>query len=327
MRILVAPGAFKGSMTADQAADHLASMMQPLYPGAEFVLMPMADGGDGTVDVLLAHGWESTRLQAADALGRARAVTAAKHGDLIALELASICGMHTIDALAPRAASSLGLGLAMRAAMNAGANELLIGLGGSASTDGGLGLIKGVMGERACGGLEELIAVTTSRALSRNDLPAIGIPITVLCDVDNPLIGPRGAAKTFGPQKGLDAAGREEAESALTLWASDLGVDPSTPGAGAAGGVGAALLALGAAITPGGSRIAEVIGLAKILKSVDLVVTGEGRLDTSTLSGKAPGAVARLAQSAGVPCVIVTGSAQDGVADALGARLMLLPDL
>lgn len=320
MRILIAPGAFKGTFTAQQAAERIALLLSAEFPNAAFVLMPMADGGDGTVDVFLANGAEPLVLAATDALGRSNVTTAAVLDKrAVVIELARTCGMHTIDRPAPRTASTLGLGVAMRAAMEWGASELLIGLGGSASTDGGLGMLKGLRGETACGGLDELLETTAIR------IERFQIPVTVLADVASPLAGPRGAAFTFGPQKGLPPDECVVADKALSRWAHLLHIDPTTPGAGAAGGAGGALIAMGAGIEPGGAVVAQRIGLAQAMSGANLVVTGEGRLDESTLAGKAPAAVARLAAELGVPCRIVVGSAEPGVANAMSVEVRLLP--
>lgn len=323
MRIVVAPGAFKGTMTAAAATARIGDMLRAEFPDAELVPVPMADGGDGTVDVLLAQGWTPMRLPAADALGRPSSTIAAAQNGIVAIELARTCGMHTIDAPAPRDATSLGLGIAMRAAVDLGARSLLVGLGGSASTDGGLGLLLGLQGATSGGGLEALSAVVAEGASPPAD--ALPIPVTVLRDVASPLIGPTGAAVLFGPQKGLSDDDCRRADDVLARWAMQLGIDPTTPGAGAAGGCGAALLAAGAVLLPGGEEVADAVGLPGLIAAADLVVTGEGRLDASSLAGKAPAAVARLAAASGVPCRIVAGSGEAGVAAALGAELVLLP--
>lgn len=315
MRIVIAPAAFKGTMTAAEAAEAIAAAMAREHPGAELVRIPMADGGDGTVDALLACGFAPLELPAADALGAPRATLAARRGGTVALELARTCGLHTIDAPAPRTASTLGLGLAMRSAVGAGASELLIGLGGSASTDGGLGLLLGLAGERSCDGLDGL-----ERALRREVPPPapLPIPVTALVDVASPLTGPLGAARAFGPQKGLDPAACAQADALLGRWAAALGIDPALPGAGAAGGAGAALAALGARLVPGGPEVARMLGLRAAVAGADLVVTGEGRLDATTLAGKAPAAVWQLAREANVPCRAIVGS----VDPALDLRLV-----
>lgn len=312
MRIVVASAPFKGTMTATQATAHLAALARVEFPGAQIDEFPMADGGDGTIEVLLAHGYAPLQLPAADALGRSRLTTAAMLDGVCVIELARTCGLHTIEAAAPRTASTLGLGVAMCAAMDTGAEALVIGLGGSASTDGGLGILRGLAGD-PCAGLDELLGV------HEVELPTFAIPITALVDVASPLTGPLGAAHAFGPQKGLDPAGCAQADAALSRWAALLGIDPSTPGSGAAGGAGAALLALGAQLIPGGPELARLTGLPRVIDGADLVVTGEGRLDRTSLEGKAPAAVAQAAAAAGVPCRIMAGEVEPGVADALGA--------
>ena len=300
MRIVVAPAAFKGTMTAAEAVEAICTRISREHPGADLVRMPMADGGDGTVDVLVACGFAPVELAAADALGAPRPTIAGRRGGTFAVELARTCGMHTIDTAEPRRASTLGLGLAMRAAIDAGAGELLVGLGGSASTDGGLGLLRGLAGVDECDGLDELAHVVASGQAP--SLPMLAVPVTVLVDVASPLIGPLGAAHAFGSQKGLDAAGCAEADAVLEAWAALL-----------AGGAGAALAALGARLMPGGPEVARRIGLPEAIAGADLVVTGEGRLDATTLAGKAPAAVWALAARAGVPCEVIAGSIDPGL--------------
>ena len=298
-------------MTAAEAVEAICTRISREHPGADLVRMPMADGGDGTVDVLVACGFAPVELAAADALGAPRPTIAGRRGGTFAVELARTCGMHTIDTAEPRRASTLGLGLAMRAAIDAGAGELLVGLGGSASTDGGLGLLRGLAGVDECDGLDELAHVVASGQAP--SLPMLAVPVTVLVDVASPLIGPLGAAHAFGSQKGLDAAGCAEADAVLEAWAALLGVDAALPGLGAAGGAGAALAALGARLTPGGPEVARRIGLPEAIAGADLVVTGEGRLDATTLAGKAPAAVWALAARAGVPCEVIAGSIDPGL--------------
>ncbi len=321
MRIVIAPAAFKGTLSARDAAAAMALGARDARADAEIVELPMADGGDGTLEVMLGHGYSALGIDAVEARGRPCVARIGISADSAFIELAEICGIAQLTELDPINASSRGLGLAMRAALDAGAIHLIIAIGGSASTDGGLGMLMGlglvatdVAGRPVSPDLAGLgrIAAVDSSALD----PRLS-SVTLLTDVDSPLLGPSGAAHVFGPQKGLTPDQCAWADDLLERWA-EL-VDPagefsSQPGAGAAGGVGfAALALLGAERRSGASAIAELIGLDAQVAQADLVLTGEGSFDSSTGAGKAPDRVIAAAHAAGVPVEVISGRAAEGV--------------
>ena len=322
MRVLVAPDAFKGTMTAPQAAAVIAGVLE--RHGHQVDQAPIADGGDGTLAVFLAQGFASVEVATVDAALRPRTAPIAVRDGVAIVELAAACGIVTVADLPrdPWHASCLGLGLAAAAAVRAGASAVHLCLGGSASVDGGVGLLRG-LGWRVLDGHGAdvppgLLGLTRATAIV-GDGPSAGVTWTVLSDVANPLTGPAGAV-VFAPQKGLSEADCVRVEPALASWADLLertfGVDVrDLPGAGAAGGVGAAAAAaLGASIVSGARTVVDLIDLRARIAVSDLVVTGEGRFDTQSVGGKGVGVVIELASGAGRPVHVVAGSAQPGVA-------------
>jgi glycerate kinase len=293
-------------MTAMQAAERLGQE----FEGADVTLLPMADGGDDTCAVLVTHGWSEVELPSGAVI--------VMRDDVALVELARICGMVTLSAPDPWGASTWALGVALRDVATLAPRRVMLALGGSASTDGGLGMLCGIHGDRKEGGLTDLVArVAVDQPVQIPPLPYV---LSALVDVLRPLTGPTGAAYGFGPQKGLDGDGCRIADDALMGWARLLVIDPLVPGTGAAGGTGAAALALGADLRSGARAIADVIGLAAAVQEADLVVTGEGRLDSSTLAGKSPMVVIESALSAEVPVRCVVGQADPHVAEELRAR-------
>jgi glycerate kinase len=307
--VLVAPDKFKGSATASEVAARLASGLRA--GGAVAVELPGADGGDGTLDAAVAAGYRRVPVEVSGPTGaRVRSAVALRDGTAV-VELAAASGLVLLPAGPdPLGASSRGTG-----ELDAGATRIVLGVGGSASTDGGTGMLA-ALGARFLdgtgadlpdggGALTRLATVD----LSGLDPRLAAAEITLACDVDNPLSGPAGAAAVYGPQKGASATDVALLEQGLARLA-DL-VDPAAarrPGAGAAGGVGfAALAVLGARMRPGIEVVLDVVGFADALAHADLVVTGEGRLDAQTLHGKAPAGVAAAARAAGVPVVAVCG--------------------
>lgn len=321
MRIVIAPAAFKGTLSAREAAAAMALGARDAQPDAEIVEMPMADGGDGTLEVMLGHGYSVLAIDAVDALGRPRTSRIGLSSDSAFIELAEICGIAQLAELDPINASSLGLGLAMRAALNAGVRHLVIAIGGSASTDGGLGMLMalGLSAIDVAGRpvSPDLAGLGRIASIDASGLDPRLSSVTLLTDVDSPLLGPSGAARAFGPQKGLAPDQCAWADDLLARWA-EL-VDPADafsalPGAGAAGGVGfAALALLGAERRSGASTIGAIIGLDAQVAGADLVLTGEGSFDTSTAAGKAPERVIASARAAGVPVEVISGRAAEGV--------------
>jgi glycerate kinase len=320
MRIVLAPDKFKGSLTAAEVAEALAAGIRLAAPDADIVTLPVADGGDGTVEAFLRLGWSAQTASCVDALGQMRTATYAVQGSAAVIEMASVCGL----ALTPEddrdglRASSRGLGQAVRAAVDAGALDVTIGLGGSASTDGGAGFLQALgaqildsAGLPIDSGAVGLATVDSVNLTSVSSL-LNGVTLTIASDVTNPLSGPSGAAAVFGPQKGLTPDQVNDADCALQRWADlladALGADHrDSPGAGAAGGMGFACLALGAQMTSGVELVLEAANAREQMIGADLVVTGEGAIDTQTLQGKAPMGVVRLAAELGIPAVAVCG--------------------
>lgn len=312
MAVLIAPDKFKGSLTAAEVAEHLAAGMD-----VAAVTLPVADGGEGTLDAALSAGFRRVPVMASDPVGRLVETAYAERDGVAVVEMAGISGLRRLSGaeLAARTASSFGTGQVIAAALDAGHKRIMVGIGGSACTDGGSGMVQ------ALGGV--LTGVTSPggvglRSLAHVDLgglhPRLGeAEILIAGDVDNPLLGPRGAAAVFGPQKGADAVDVADLEAGLTSWESAVrtatGVDAATAaGAGAAGGVGyAAMAVLGAQLCSGIDLVLDLIGFDTLLAEADLVVTGEGSLDEQTLGGKAPAGVAARAQRAGIPVIAVTG--------------------
>lgn len=314
--VIFAPDSFKGSISATDAARALADGWRSVRSEDDIVLRPMADGGEGTLDAFEAAVPGSERrpvvVTGPDGEERDAAWLLLPDGTAV-IELASTSGIELLGARRlPWDAHTVGFGQAIAAALDAGASRLILGIGSSASTDGGAGMLT-ALGARitdAAGhpvplgarGLPELATVDLSGLRA---LPERGV--LVLSDVTNPLLGPDGAAAVFGPQKGFDAEEVARVDLALARLAERVPVDPSTPGAGAAGGTGLALVAWGASLVPGSAEVAELIGLRAALSEASVVVTGEGSYDGQSAAGKAPAHVAELAAEAGVPVALVAG--------------------
>jgi glycerate kinase len=324
MRVIVAPDSFKGSASAAAASAALAEGWRTVRPDDTLTLAPMADGGEGTLDAVAAATERSTRMPVTVTGPDDQPVAAEwllleePDGTRTALvELALCSGIELLDELAPLTSHTLGFGQAIRAALDHGVDRLLLALGGSSSSDGGAGALSALgvrfLGEHGTpvmlgnGGLATVSTVDWSGVAP---LPPGGA--VILSDVDNPLLGDRGAIAVFGAQKGITAALALAAEAALARFAAALepnpgGARPDSAGAGAAGGTGFGMLAWGATMTSGSARIAETIGLLAAISRANLVITGEGRFDGQSSGGKAPVEVARLAQLHGVPCALVAG--------------------
>ncbi len=328
MKIIIAPDSFKESLSADAVAAAIGQGWRQVFADAEIVARPMADGGEGTVDALLAAtGGERRESPVRGPLGETvNAHWGWLEDDTAVIEMASASGLHLLTPAQrdARITSSFGTGELIRAALDAGARRIILGLGGSATNDGGSGLLRalGVCFLDAEGRELEEGGAALAR-LDRLDLDGLDarlaqVSVEVAADVDNPLCGPRGASAVFGPQKGANPQQVQELDAALRrfgeLAARALGEDHAEyPGVGAAGGLGFAARAfLAARFRPGVEVVAELSGLADAMQGADLVITGEGRLDAQSLHGKTPMGVARIAKAAGVPVVAIAGSLGDG---------------
>jgi len=322
-RVVFAPDSFKGTIGAAAAADALARGWASVRHGDDLQLLPMADGGEGTVDAFATAVPEARRMPIT-VTGPEGAPVAASWLLLPAdadgvvtgvVELASTSGIELLGTpprLRALDAHSRGFGEAIAAALAHGADRLVLGIGSSASTDGGVGMLTALgarftdaEGQPIAEGGRGLADVAGVDLTALAALPARGV--TVLGDVTNPLLGPSGAAAVFGPQKGADAAQIAELDAGLARLAALLGVDPSSLGAGAAGGTGYGLRAWGATIVPGSEAVADLIGLRAAVAAASVVITGEGSFDGQSAAGKVPAHVAALAAETGVAVALVAG--------------------
>jgi glycerate 2-kinase len=328
-RVVVAPDSFKGTIQAADAAAALASGWASARPGDELVSRPMADGGEGTIEAFAAAVAGARRSAATVQGPDDRAVEtewlSLPDGTAV-IELARTSGLTLLDPLRPLDAHTVGFGQAIAAALDAGAARILLGLGGSSSTDGGLGalLALGAVATDAAGrpiplGNRGLGTIARLDLSGLRSLPYGGVRI--LGDVTSPLLGPDGAAAVFGPQKGAGASQVAAMEANLERFARlvmrarpDRGavVRSDAPGAGAAGGAGFGMLAWGATMSSGAAAVAEAIELDVALAGASLAITGEGRFDGQSSAGKVPSEVARLADAANVPVVLVAGAVEAG---------------
>ncbi|QCW51244.1 glycerate kinase [Nocardioides dongxiaopingii] len=306
MRVLVAPDKFAGTLTAVEAAEAIAAGWRRRAPDDELDLAPMADGGPGFVDVL--HAALGGRLDVATVrgpLGEPVPATVLRVGDTAYVESAQACGLHLTGGERAEEASTFGVGELVRAAIGSGATTVVVGLGGSGTNDGGAGLLAalGAQADRPLdAGVAGLAGVTEVR------LPSPGASLVLASDVDIPLTGLFGATKTFGPQKGLGEDRIAEVDGWLEGFAAATNRRTSLDkGAGAAGGLGFALLCLGARREPGIRLVADAVRLAERARQADLVITGEGAFDFSSRSGKVPYGVAEVAAEALRPCVAIAG--------------------
>ncbi len=322
----MAPDKFAGTLTAAEAAGAIVAGWSSVRPGDEVVTIPMADGGEGTMAVVEAAVPRSVRVpvEVADARGRAVAAAWLRLPDGRALvEAAEACGLSRLlpEERDPLTATSYGVGQLLAAAAAGRATCILVGLGGSATVDGGAGMAT-ALGHRllradgngvrvGAASLRDLVRIRPGRPL--------GVPVTVAVDVTSPLLGPAGAVAVFAPQKGASPADLPLLEQALRTLADvaerDLTGGPwrDLPGAGAAGGLGFALAAFtGAELVPGAAAVADLVGLEAALAGADVVVTGEGALDAQSTAGKAPVHVAARARAAGARVLAVVGRVEDG---------------
>ncbi|NVI86749.1 glycerate kinase [Actinomadura sp. BRA 177] len=324
MRVVVAPDSFKGSLSAAEVCAAVEAGVRRAVPHAEVAAVPMADGGEGTLDCFLrARGGDAVEVAATDPLGRPVKARYALSGDgrSAVVELAAASGLPLVEDVPPDPmnAATTGTGELIADAVRRGARDVLVCIGGSASTDGGTGLLRalGVRFLDAAGNELPPGGAALARLASIDDS---GVPdavraarFRVACDVTNPLAGPDGAAAVFGPQKGASPGQVAELDAALTVFADVLAARGGVrvhdlPGAGAAGGTCGGLVGvLGAEPSGGALLVAEAVGLPAALTGADLVITGEGRVDGQSAGGKVVSAVATLARGHSVPCVALAG--------------------
>jgi glycerate kinase len=315
MRVLLAPDCFGGTLTASEAARAMATGWRAERPDDVLVELPLSDGGPGFLDAVPG---DLHRLTVEDPL--ARPVTAAwkLHGSTAYVEVAQACGLHLLTERDPTTTTSYGVGQLVKAAVEAGATTVVVGLGGSATNDAGAGMLAALglrredaAGERlAPGGL----ALAATHRLSGRP---IEVALVAATDVDAPLLGRYGASVVFGPQKGATPAQVAQLDAALEHWIglleAHLGVTVrDLPGAGAAGGIGSAVLALGGTRVSGLALVADLVDLVGKVAQADLVITGEGSFDAQSLRGKVVSGVAAAAQQEGVPCVVLAGRVSVG---------------
>ncbi|MEU6078541.1 glycerate kinase [Micromonospora sp. NPDC047074] len=328
MRVLLCPDKFAGTLPAPQVADAVAAGWREVAPGDDLLARPLSDGGPGFLDVLAdALGGRRIPVPTVDPLGRPTAgeILLTDDGTTAWLEGAQACGLHLLDAgeRDPKITTSYGLGVLVAAAVEAGARTVVLGLGGSGTNDGGAGMLTALgvtpldgaghalpYGGAALAGLESLDGAPRLR----------DVRLVAATDVDNPLLGLHGASNVFGPQKGADRADVLLLDAALERFAAVLERDlpgcpgglGALPGGGAAGGLGAAVLALGGHCESGIGLVTRAIGLETMLDAVDLVITGEGSFDHQSLRGKVVAGVAGAARDRGLPCVVLAGQVSTG---------------
>lgn len=331
MKVVAAFDSFKGSLSSRAAGEAAAAGVLDASPGAEVVVVGIADGGEGLVDALLVGGGQEVLADAVDPFGRpVRAGHAVLDDGTVVVEAARTTGLHLVgivDSGVPLRASSYGLGTAVAAALASNAPRVLVGLGGSATTDGGTGLLAALGARLELGGRDPRTGNLLPDVRGVEALPDLR-RVEVLTDVTSPLLGPTGAARMFGPQKGADPAQVALLEEHLARWAGLLAAAAGrgvadvadVPGAGAAGGLGAALVACGARLVPGFARVADLVGLGDALTGADLVLTGEGSFDAQSALGKGPVGVADLARRHGVPVVVLAGRVEHPLGP-VGARV------
>ncbi|MBB4984509.1 MULTISPECIES: glycerate kinase [Streptomyces] len=321
--VLVAADKFKGSLTAVQVAERVTAGLRRVVPELTVETLPVADGGDGTVAAAVAAGFERREVRVTGPLGEPVTAAYALRGTTAVVEMAEASGLQLLPpgVFAPLTATTYGSGELLRAALDAGATTLVFGVGGSATTDGGAGMLAALgarfldaAGEPVGPGGAALAELATAD-LSGLDPRFASVDLILASDVDNPLTGPKGAPAVYGPQKGATPDDVRTLDAALAHFATVLekAIGPRAaeaavaPGAGGAGGIGYGALILGASFRPGIELMLEVLGFAPALERATLVITGEGSLDEQTLHGKAPAGVAAAARAAGKEVVAVCG--------------------
>ena len=328
-KCVVVSDSFKGTVSSREICEIAQRVIPRHFPACEVVCIPVADGGEGTVDCFIqAMGAQRVEVTVTNALGEKSAAAYARIGELAIIEMAAAAGLPQVGALrCPGTATTYGVGELIAHAVDSGCRKILLGLGGSATNDGGCGCAAalGVRFYDADGQSFVPVGDTLGRIAridtAKADELLRSVEITVMCDVTNPLYGPTGAAYVFAPQKGADAEKVKSLDAGLRHFGdvirSQLGIDVSRmPGAGAAGGMGAGCVALlGGTIQSGIDAVLDVTGFDRQLEGADLVITGEGRIDSQSADGKVISGVARRTKAKGVPLIAIAG----GIADSAGA--------
>jgi glycerate kinase len=324
MKIVIAPDSFKESLSALDVASEIEAGFREIFPTADYLKIPVADGGEGTVDAMIAAtGGQRIEIEVTGPLGNPVQAFYGLLGDgkTAVIEMAAASGLELVPPAQrnPLLTTTFGTGQLIRAALDAGARHCIIGLGGSATNDGGAGMLQALGGDLldtsgksippGGGGLAKLAQIK----LAHLDPRLKDCLFEIACDVSNPLLGPQGASAIFGPQKGATPEMVGQLEANLSHFAQlilrDFGLDlASQPGTGAAGGMSLCLIAfLNGTLRPGVEIVTDAIHLAAAIKDADLVITGEGRIDSQSIRGKTPVGVARLAQAHGVPVIAIGG--------------------
>jgi glycerate kinase len=324
MKIVIAPDSFKESLSAMQVAEAIEQGFSEIFPQAEYIKLPMADGGEGTVESMVAAtGGERVHVNVTGPLGQPVNGFFGWMGDgeTAVIEMAAASGLHLVapEQRNPLITTSFGTGELILAALNHGARKIILGIGGSATNDGGAGMMQALGAhfhdidgkELHVGGAA--LAQLASVDLSQLDARLAQTDILVACDVDNPLCGAKGASAVFGPQKGATPERVKQLDAALQHYGEKIELATgksvlNVAGAGAAGGMGAALFGLlNARLQPGIEIVTEALKLADAVQGADLVITGEGRIDSQTVHGKTPVGVARVAKRYDIPVIAIAG--------------------
>ena len=328
-KCVVVSDSFKGTVSSREICEIAQRVIPRHFPACEVVCIPVADGGEGTVDCFIqAMGAQRVEVTVTNALGEKSAAAYARIGELAIIEMAAAAGLPQVGALrCPGTATTYGVGELIAHAAHSGCRKILLGLGGSATNDGGCGCAAALgVGFYDAAGQSFVPVGDTLGRIARIDTAKAdellrSVEITVMCDVTNPLYGPTGAAYVFAPQKGADAEKVKSLDAGLRHFGdvirSQYGLDVSAmPGAGAAGGMGAGCVALlGGTIQSGIDAVLDVTGFDRQLEGADLVITGEGRIDSQSADGKVISGVARRTRAKGVPLIAIAG----GIADSAGA--------
>lgn len=326
MRVLIAPDSFTGTLSAVAAAEAIGRGWSAGAGHDVLRVIPLSDGGPGLSTVIAASGEvRVVPVSVTDPLGRPRAGSFLIRGDTAWVESALACGLHLLapGERDPGDTSSAGLGtLLLAAAASSGVKRVVVGLGGSGTNDGGAGMLATLGCASLDSGADPLPpgGLALARIASLSGAPAaFDVEVVAATDVDNPLLGIDGASAIYGPQKGADADLVQRLDAALTAWAAVLQTVPgapddvaAAPGAGAAGGIGAALLALGARRESGVALVADEVRLADVMDEAELVITGEGSFDAQSLRGKVVHGVAAMARDRGLPCLVLAGRVSVG---------------